>query len=73
MIDHPSPHWPHVGRVDTEDGRTKIEIRLENETVWPTQQHMADLFQTIRQNISLHLRRKCFAVQTVLGRLQRPS
>lgn len=39
----------------TEDGRTKIEVRLENETVWLTQQHMAELFQTTQQNISLHL------------------
>jgi hypothetical protein len=39
----------------TEDGRVKIEVRLENETVWLTQQHMADLFQTTQQNISLHL------------------
>ncbi len=39
----------------TEDGRTKIEVRLEDETVWLTQQHMADLFQTTQQNISLHL------------------
>ena len=33
----------------------KIEVRLENETVWLTQQHMADLFQTTKQNVSLHL------------------
>lgn len=33
----------------------KIEVRLENETVWLTQQHMAELFQTTQQNISLHL------------------
>jgi hypothetical protein len=38
-----------------EDGRTKLEVRLENETVWLTQQHMAELFQTTQQNISLHL------------------
>ncbi len=38
-----------------EDGRTKLEVRLENETVWLTQQHMADLFQTTKQNVSLHL------------------
>ena len=38
-----------------EDGRTKIAVRLEDETVWLTQQHMADLFQTTQQNISLHL------------------
>lgn len=38
-----------------EDGRVKIEVRLEGETVWLTQQHMAELFQTTQQNISLHL------------------
>ena len=39
-----------------EDGRIKIDVRLENETVWLTQQHMAELFQTTKQNISLHLK-----------------
>lgn len=39
----------------SEDGQSKIEVRLEGETVWLTQQHMADLFQTTQQNISLHL------------------
>ncbi len=38
-----------------EDGRTKIDVRLEGETVWLTQQHMAELFQTTQQNVSLHL------------------
>ena len=38
-----------------EDGRTKIDVRLEGDTVWLNQQHMADLFQTSQQNISLHL------------------
>jgi hypothetical protein len=38
-----------------EDGRTKIEVRLANETVWLTQQHMTDLFHTTKQNVSLHL------------------
>lgn len=39
----------------SEDGRVKIDVRLENETVWLTQQHMAELFQTSKQNVSLHL------------------
>ncbi len=39
----------------TEDGRLKVEARLDNETLWLTQQQMAELFQTSRQNISLHL------------------
>jgi len=39
----------------TDDGRVKLDVRLENETVWLTQQMMADLFQTTKQNISLHI------------------
>src|SRR5438552_2899395 len=39
-----------------EAGHVKIEVRLENETVWLSQQQMADLFQTTKQNVSLHLR-----------------
>ena len=39
----------------TEKGDTKIEVRLENETVWLTQKLMAELFQTTPQNITLHL------------------
>jgi len=37
-------------------GFPKIDVRLENETVWLTQQLMAELFQTTQQNISLHIR-----------------
>ena len=40
----------------TEDGRSRIEVRLENETVWLTQQLMAKLFQTTIPNISMHIR-----------------
>jgi hypothetical protein len=40
----------------TEDGRTKVDVRLEEETVWLTQQIMANLFQTTQQNISIHIR-----------------
>ncbi len=39
---------------EAEDGKVKIDVRLENETVWLTQQLMADLFQTTKHNISLH-------------------
>jgi hypothetical protein len=37
------------------DGITKIDVRFENETLWITQQQMADLFQTTKQNVSLHI------------------
>ncbi len=40
----------------TEDGETKLDVRFENETVWLTQQLMAELFQTSTDNISLHLK-----------------
>lgn len=39
----------------TQDGKLKIDVRFEGETVWLTQQHMAELFQTTQKNISLHL------------------
>ena len=39
----------------SKQGNTKIDVRLENESLWLTQQQMADLFQTTKQNISLHL------------------
>lgn len=32
----------------------KLEVRMENETVWLTQAQMAELFSTTKQNISLH-------------------
>ncbi len=38
-----------------DDGRTRIETRLEDETVWLTQAQMAELFLTTQQNISLHI------------------
>jgi hypothetical protein len=40
----------------TEDGNSKIEVRLENDTVWLIQAQMVNLFQTRKQNISLHIR-----------------
>ncbi len=40
----------------TEKGETKLEVRLENETVWLTQKLMAELFQTSSQNITIHLK-----------------
>lgn len=40
----------------TQDGQTKIDVRIDNETVWLTQNQMAELFQTTKQNISLHIK-----------------
>ncbi len=39
----------------SEDGRTHIDVRMEQETVWLTQQQMAELFQTSRTNVVEHI------------------
>jgi len=39
----------------TEDGKTQIDVRLENDTVWLTQGQMAELFQTDRTSIVRHI------------------
>ena len=39
----------------TDNGNTQIDVRLENETVWLTQAQMVELFQTTKQNVSLHV------------------
>lgn len=40
----------------TDDGKSAIELHLENETVWLNQQELAELFQTTKQNISKHIK-----------------
>jgi hypothetical protein len=40
----------------TDDDRTKISVRMENETVWLTQAQMVELFQSSKANISEHIR-----------------
>ena len=52
----------------TEDGHTKIDVKMEGETVWLTQIQLCELYQTSKSNISEHIkhifedatvRRKC--------------
>lgn len=40
----------------TEDGRIRVQLRADGDTVWLTQLEMAELFNATKQNISLHLR-----------------
>ncbi|HMS56167.1 MAG TPA: RhuM family protein [Fimbriimonadaceae bacterium] len=40
----------------TDDGATKLQVRFGEETVWLSQAQMADLFQTTKQNVSLHVK-----------------
>ncbi len=43
----------------SEDGTIKIDVRMEDETVWLSQAQMVELFQTTKQNISFHIN-NCF-------------
>jgi len=54
--DLPAPTGGEFLFYQTEDGRTQLEVRLENETVWLTQGQMAELFQTTIPNVSMHIR-----------------
>ncbi len=56
MSDEPLPH-SEIILYQTEDGRTRIQCRFENETVWLTQAQMADLFQRERSVITRHIRK----------------
>jgi len=52
------PLEPSKGELlvyESEDGQIKLDVRVENESVWLTQQLMADLFQSSKQNISHHI------------------
>jgi len=40
----------------TDDGQTRLQVRLEKETVWLAQAQMAELFQTTVPNVSMHIR-----------------
>ncbi len=51
-------HLPPQGELlvyQTDDGQVKLDVRLENESLWLTQPLMAELFQTTQQNISQHI------------------
>ena len=51
----PEKAYSQILIYQTEKGQTKLEVRLEEETVWLTQKGMAELYQTTKQNISLHI------------------
>ena len=39
------------------DSTLSLDVRVENDTVWLTQAQMTELFQSTKQNISLHINR----------------
>src|SRR5665647_2036765 len=54
MAKKPQPN-SEIILYQTEDNQTRLQVRLEGETVWLTQAQMAELFQTTKQNVSLHI------------------
>jgi len=56
MADGKQPSGGELILYQTEDGLTRLECRLVNESLWLSQQGMADLFQTSKQNIAKHLK-----------------
>jgi len=49
-------HSSEILLYQTANGEIKIDVRLEDETVWLNQKQMADLFQTTVPNINMHLK-----------------
>ena len=50
------PRSDNITIFETEDGRTRVEVRFDHENVWLTQKLMADLYECSADNISLHLK-----------------
>ena len=50
------PSESEVILYQTEDGRTRIQCRFENETLWLTQAQIVELFQVTPQNVTRHLK-----------------
>ena len=55
MSDEPLPQ-SEIILYQTEDGRTRVQVRLEGETVWLSLNQMADLFQRDKSVISRHIK-----------------
>ncbi|MGM9830764.1 MAG: virulence RhuM family protein [Paludibacteraceae bacterium] len=51
-----NPNRGEVVVYQTDNGLTKIDVRFQDETVWLTQQQMAELFQSSRSNIVEHIK-----------------
>jgi hypothetical protein len=49
-------HKPEILLFQAGDGTIRLEVRMAGDTVWLTQAQMAELFQTTKQNVSLHIR-----------------
>jgi hypothetical protein len=55
-MSQPNPNPPGVILYQTEDGRTRLEVRLKDQTAWLSLNQLADLFQRDKSVISKHLK-----------------
>jgi hypothetical protein len=57
MSEHlPAPNEGDILLYQTEDGQTRIEVQLVDETVWLSQKQMAELFQKDVRTVNEHIR-----------------
>src|SRR5208283_4011464 len=87
MPERPTPAGSEIVLYQTEDGQSRIAVRLEGDTVWLTQRQLAELFQVAVPTVNEHISnivetgecdpgatiRKFRMVQTEGGRLRRTS
>jgi hypothetical protein len=50
------PTFNEIVFYETSDGKVSLAVRFEQENIWLTQKHMAELFECSSDNISLHLK-----------------
>ena len=51
-----TPQDEKVVVYETPDGEMRVDVRLDQETVWLTQRQMSEVFQTSSDNVGLHLK-----------------
>jgi hypothetical protein len=56
MIEQQKQHASEFLLYETEDGRTRVECRFSEGSLWLSQSMLAELFQTTKQNIAKHLK-----------------
>ena len=55
-MDNMDPPRGEIIIYQSENGNTKIDVRMENDTVWLTQAQLVELYQTTKSNISEHIK-----------------
>ena len=55
-MDTNNPDNGNILIYQSEDGLTHIDVRMENETIWLTQQQLCELYQTSKSNVSEHIK-----------------